>query len=121
MKFSVVVVSVVVLRIVRSLEFFFVFTRFIVSLRKIIEIIWKVELLFSLVVRNSVRKIAKNVMKFSFCSLVGKVRNSRSLKIVIRIKFISVIRVSFRRLDNVLFVERVSVLINGSKKAYCRI
>lgn len=121
MKFSVVVVLVVVLCIVCLLEFFFVFMWFIVSLWKIIEIIWKVELLFSLVVRNSVRKIVKNVMKFLFCLLVGKVRNSRLLKIVIRIKFISVIWVLFRWLDNVLFVECVSVLINGLKKVYCRI
>lgn len=56
-KFSVVVVLVVVLCMVFLFDLFFVLIWFIVSLWKIIEIIWKVELFFSFVVRNSVRNI----------------------------------------------------------------
>lgn len=93
----------------------------IVSLRKITEIIWKVEPLPSPAVRNSARKTAKNAMKLPPCPSVGKVRNSRPLKIAIRIKFTSVTRVPPRRSDNAPPAERASAPINGPKKAYCRI
>lgn len=75
-KFSVVVVLVVVLCIVCVLLLFWVFMWFIVSLWKIMEIIWKVEVFFSLVVRNSIINIVKKVIKLLFWLLVGRVRNS---------------------------------------------
>lgn len=66
-------------------------------------------------------KTAKNAMKLPPCPSVGKVRNSRPLKIAIRIKFTSVTRVPPRRSDNAPPAERASAPINGPKKAYCRI
>lgn len=51
----------------------------------------------------------------------GKVRNSRVLKIVIKIKLINVICMLLNLLEIVLLIDCVMVLINGLKNVRCRI
>lgn len=51
----------------------------------------------------------------------GKVRNSRVLKIVIKIKLINVIRTSSNLSEIVLLIDRAMVSINGLKNVRRRI
>ena len=93
------------------------FTRSIVSLRKITEIIWKVEALPSPAVRNSTINTAKKAIKLPPWPLVGRVRNSSAQKTAITTKLTSVTRVPPRRSEIAPPIERASAPMNGPKKA----
>ena len=88
-----------------------------VILRKITEIIWKVDALPRPAVRNSTINTAKKAIKLPPSPWVGSVRNSRPQKIAITTKFTSVTRVPPRRSEIAPPVERARAPINGPKKA----
>ncbi len=91
-----------------------------VILRKVIEIIWKVEPLPRPAVMNSTRKTQKNAVKLPPVPPEGNVRNSNALNIAITTKFTNVTRVPPRRSEMAPPAERASAPTNGPKNAKCR-